>query len=449
MTLPNIDTLTQNALDHYLFPLARKDEMRSDGATIFVSAEGLEITDAAGKTYLDMMSTQTRASSLGYGQDRIAKAIYDQLVGLHYGGTFANVVDVTVNLAAKVAELAPGTLTASVFAGSGSEANEMSFKAAKQYHLLNGVKPRAHKIIARWNAYHGATMGALAATDYLGTRHITEPGVPGYSHIPAPYLYRTPFGMVASEVSEFCADYLEQQILHEGPEYVAAFVAEPVMQADGVQIPPEDYFARVRAICDTYEVLFIADEVITGFGRTGKWFAMEHWGIDGDIMSIGKAITAGYFPLGVSTVSTKVHDALSQYVHVQTYNGHPGGCAAALETIAMLEEGDLLTSAAENGAYFLERMQRLRELPIVGDVRGRGMWTCIDFTQDKKTKKPLEDGAVKSMVHRCLDMNVLVGEEGTAIELSPPFIATRDELDTCIDALEKAIIAEAKEQGLG
>ena len=132
MTLPNIDALTQDALDHYLFPLARKDDVRSDGANIFVAAEGLEITDAAGKTYLDMMSTQTRASSLGYGQDRIAKAIYDQLVGLHYGGTFANVVDVTVRLAAKIAELAPGTLTASVFAGSGSEANEMSFKAAKQ-----------------------------------------------------------------------------------------------------------------------------------------------------------------------------------------------------------------------------------------------------------------------------------------------------------------------------
>jgi len=181
MTLPNIDALTQDALDHYLFPLAQKDDIRTDGANIFVAAEGLEITDAAGKTYLDMMSTQTRASSLGYGQDRIAKAIYNQLVGLHYGGTFANLVDVTVHLATKIADLAPGSLTASVFAGSGSEANEMSFKAAKQYHLLKGEKPRAHKIIARWNAYHGATMGALAATDYLGTRHISEPGVPGYS----------------------------------------------------------------------------------------------------------------------------------------------------------------------------------------------------------------------------------------------------------------------------
>ena len=444
MTLPNIDALTKDALDHYLFPLAAKADMSAGGANIFVAAEGLEVTDASGKTYLDMMSTQTRASSLGYGQDRIAKAIYDQLVGIHYGGTVMNLVDVTVHLSAKIAELAPGTLTASVFAGSGSEANEMSFKAAKQYHLLNGKKPHAHKFIARWNAYHGATMGAIAATDYLGTRHVTEPGVPGYSHIPAPNLYRTPFGMDASEVSEFCTDYLEQQILHEGPEYVAAFIAEPVMQGDGVQVPPDDYFARVRAICDKYDVLFIADEVITGFGRTGKWFAMEHWGVEADIMSIGKAITAGYFPLGISTVSAKVHDALSRYIHVQTYNGHPGGCAAALETIAIVEEQDLLTKGTENGAYFLEQMQRLRELPIVGDVRGLGMWTCVDFTSDKKTKAPFKDGTVQAIANRMAELGVLGGEEGTAIEFAPAYTASREQLDQCVDVTEQAILEIAK-----
>jgi putrescine aminotransferase len=444
MTLANIDELTQKALDHYLFPLAAKEDMSAGGANIFVSADGLEITDAAGKTYLDMMSTQTRASSLGYNSERIAKAVYDQLVGLHYGGTVMNLADVTIEIAAKIAELAPGELTASVFAGSGSEANEMSIKAAKQYHRFKGVKPHAHKIIARWNAYHGATMGAIAATDYLGTRHITEPGVPGYSHIPAPNLYRTPFGMDASEVSEFCANYLEQQILHEGPEYVAAFIAEPVMQGDGVQVPPDDYFARVRAICDKYDVLLIADEVITGFGRTGKWFAMQHWGVDGDIMSTGKAITAGYFPLGVSTVSAEVHDMLSRYVHVQTYNGHPGGCAAALETIAILEEGDLIARGAESGSYFLDKMQRLRDLPIVGDVRGLGMWTCVDFTADKKTKAPFKDGTVQAIVNRMAELGVFGGEEGTAIEFAPAYTASREQLDHCVDITEQAILEISK-----
>ena len=247
MDAPNLDALTRDALDYYLFPLATKQDMRTDGPMIFSSAEGMEITDAGGKTYLDMMSTQTRASSLGYGQERIARAIYDQLMSLHYAGTFANVADTTIRLSAKIADLAPGSLTATVFAGSGSEANEMSIKLAKQYHAAKGDKPRAHKIISRWDSYHGATMGVIGSTDYLGTRAITEPGVPGFSRIPAPNLYRTPFGMDPSEVCDFCVDFLEQHIVHEGPETVAAFIAEPVMQGDGVQVPPDDYFPRVKA----------------------------------------------------------------------------------------------------------------------------------------------------------------------------------------------------------
>ena len=355
MEASNLDALTRDALDHYLFPLATKQDIRADGPTIFSSADGMEITDAAGKTYLDMMSTQTRASSLGYGQERIARAVYDQLMSLHYAGTFANVADVTVRLSARIADLAPGSLTATIFAGSGSEANEMSIKLAKQYHAAKGDKPRAHKIISRWNAYHGATMGVIGGTDYLGTRAITEPGVPGFSRIPAPNLYRTPFGMDPSEVCDFCVDFLEQHIVHEGPETVAAFIAEPVMQGDGVQVPPDDYFARVRAVCDKYDVLLIGDEVITGFGRTGRWFALEHWGVECDIMSTAKAITAGYFPLGASTASRKVIDALPVFNHVQTYNGHPGACAAALATIDILEGDNLIAQGAETGAYFLER----------------------------------------------------------------------------------------------
>ena len=195
MAASNLDALTRDALEYYLFPLASKQEVRAHGPMIFSSAEGMEITDAAGRTYLDMMSTQTRASSLGYGQERIARAIYDQLMSLHYAGTFANVADVTVRLSARIADLAPGSLTATIYAGSGSEANEMSIKLAKQYHAAKGVKPRAHKIVSRWNAYHGATMGVIGSTDYLGTRAITEPGVPGFSRVPAPNLYRTPFGM--------------------------------------------------------------------------------------------------------------------------------------------------------------------------------------------------------------------------------------------------------------
>ena len=449
MAASNLDALTRDALDFYLFPLVSKQDVRSDGPMIFTSAEGMEITDAGGKTYLDMMSSHTRASSLGYGQEPIARAIYDQLMQLHYAGTIANVVDVTVNLSAKMAELAPGSLTASVFAGSGSEANEMSIKLAKQYHIAKGDKPHAHKIISRWDSYHGATMGVIGCTDYLGTRAITEPGVPGYSRIPAPMLYRTPFGMDPSEVCDFCVDYLEQHIIHEGPETVAAFIAEPVMQGDGVQVPPDDYFARVKAVCDRYDVLFIGDEVITGFGRCGYWFALEHWGVECDIMSTAKAITAGYFPLGASTASRKVADALPAFTHIQTYNGHPGACAAALATIDILESDNLIEHGRETGAYFLDALQRLRDLPIVGDVRGLGMWTCIDFTVDKKTKAPFTDDTVKAITRRMADLGVLGGEEGTAIEFGPALVATREDVDRCVDVAEQAIREVMADRNLG
>ena len=449
MDLRNIDPVTREALDHYVFPLVSKTDVMGGDPIIFKSGKGMMMTDIMDQTYLDMLSTNTRASSLGFANEHIAKAIYDQMMELHYAGTFAHVADVTVHLAAKIAELAPGELTATSFGGSGSEANENSFKFAREYHIHKGDKPYARKIISRWDAYHGATMGAIGATDILGTRHITEPGVPGHHRIPAPFLYRTPFGMDASEVCDFCVDYLEQEILHEGPEYVAAFIAEPVMQGDGAQVPPDDYFAKVRAVCDKYDVLLIADEVITGFGRTGKWFAMEHWGVQADIMSTAKAITGGYAALGASTVTQQVADALPIFSHLQTYQGHPASCAAGLATIEYIEHNDLITASAENGAHFLDQMQRLRDLPIVGDIRGLGMWTCVDFTGDKKTKAPFKDGTVKNIVHRCRDMGVLIGEEGTAVEMSPPYIASRDELDTCVDTLEKAIIAEAKDKGLG
>ncbi len=449
MAASNLDALTRDALEYYLFPLASKHDIRTHGPMIFSKAEGLEITDASGKVYLDMMSCQTRAGSLGYGQERIARAIYDQLMTLHYAGTFANVADVTVRLAAKMASLAPGDLTATVYAGSGSEANEMSIKLAKQYHIAKGDKPRAHKIISRWNAYHGATMGAIGCTDYLGTRAVTEPGVPGYTRIPPPTLYRTPFGMDPSEVCDFCVDFLEQHILHEGPETVAAFIVEPLMQGDGVQVPPDDYFARVREVCDRYDVLLIGDEVITGFGRAGRWFALEHWGVVPDVMSTAKAITAGYFPLGCSTASRKVADVLPVFTHVQTYQGHPGACAAALETIDILESDNLIERGRENGAYFLAAMQRLRELSIVGDIRGLGMWTCIDFTVDKKTKAPFTDDTVKVITRRMADLGVLGGEEGTAIEFSPALTATREMLDRCVDIAEQAIREVSAARNLG
>jgi putrescine---pyruvate transaminase len=440
--------IKQTARDHYIFPLTTA-EARDEGMMLYTRGEGATLTDVDGNEYLDMMGSVTRATSLGYGQEEIARAVYNQLVGLHYVGTVGSQADVVIQLAAKLADLAPGQLGVSFFVGSGSEANEAAFKLAKQYHFYRGNKPRAHKIISRWNAYHGATMGAQAATDWLGTRHMSEPGVPGYSHIPAPTCYRCPFNLEYPTCNMLCAQYLDLQIQHEGPEFVAAFIAEPVMQAHGVQIPPPEYFPMVRDICKKYEVLFIGDEIITGFGRTGEWFALNHWDVEPDIMTVAKAMTSGYFPMGAMVTRPDIAQTLPQFLHVQTYNGHPAGAAAALANIGIYERDNLIARGKELGAYLLDAMKPLEKHPIVGQVRGLGMWLAVDFTSDKQTKAPFTDDTVKAIARRVRDLGVLVGAIGTAIEVAPPLTSTRQELDRLATVLDRAIGEIERERSLG
>jgi adenosylmethionine-8-amino-7-oxononanoate aminotransferase len=447
-TLSNIDELNRSAFDHCIFPLASMEDVRRDGPNIYVQGNGVELVDQRGRTYIDMMSSHTRANALGYGCEEIARAIYDQLVRVHYVGTADNFVEPAVRLAARLAKLAPGRLSHVMYVSGGSEAVEAALKLAKQYQIARG-KPRAHRIISRWNAYHGSTMGALSVTDWLGTRHISEPGVPGTTLIPGPTCYRNPFGMAYEAYGEFCAAYLEQQILHEGPEMVAAFIAEPVMQANGVQIPPPGYFQRVREICDRYGVLLIIDEVITGFGRTGAWFASEHFGIEPDIMTIAKAMTAGYSPMGAMIARKEIVEAIPIFRHVHTFSGHGGGAAAALATISIYERDSIVERARENGRYFLEQLRAaLGRSPIVGDVRGIGMWVAIDMTSDRKTKAPFADDTVKAVVRKMKSLGVLSCSIGTAFEMAPPLIAEREHLDRAVEVAAQAVSDVAKAGGL-
>jgi adenosylmethionine-8-amino-7-oxononanoate aminotransferase len=440
--------LVAEALEHCVFPLAPVEDIQRDGPTIYVRGDGVRLTDLAGREYLDMMSSHTRANSLGYGNAEIAAAVASQLEQLHYVGTVTNLAPPTIALAAKLAELAPGPLSKVVFVNDGSEAVEAAIKIAKQYHAHTG-KPRATKIISRWNAYHGATMGAIGATDWLGTRHIAEPGVPGYSLIPGPSRYRNPFGMEEEAYFAFCADYLERQIEHEGPDYVAAFIAEPIMQAHGVQVSSREYFARVREICDRYGVLLIIDEVITGFGRTGAWFASEHYGIEPDIMTMAKALTAGYVPMGAVIARAELIDALPVFRHVHTFSGHAGAAAAANTTIAIKERDGLIAKARENGAYLLDALHEyLDPHPIVGQVRGQGMWLAVDFTVDKETRAPFVDDTVRAIVRRMYEHGVIASPIGTAFELAPPLIATRADLDEAVQVAARAIDEIARERRL-
>lgn len=434
------EQLVEAAFAHCMFPLARTADVQKHGPSIYVEGEGTHLTDSDGRSYLDMMSTHTRAASLGYGNQEVARAVYEQLATLHYVGTVDNLTEPAIRLAEKIAELTPGRLSRVMYVSGGSEAVESAIKLAKQYHVHAGRKPRAHKIISRWNAYHGATMGALAATDWLDTRHISEPGVPGFSHIPGPSRYRNPFDMAEDEYEDFCATYLERQIQHEGPEYVAAFIAEPIMQAHGVQMPSARYFQRVREICDKYDVLFICDEVICGFGRTGKWFAIDHFGVEPDIMTMAKAMTGGYMPMGAVVTRPEIADTLPVFRHVLTFSGHAGAAAAALAVIGIKERDGLIDKAAADGEYFQVILKEaLLEKPIVGDVRGIGMWHAVDFTSDKATRVAFEDDTVKDVVRRMKVHGVIVSAIGNSFEIAPPLVSTRADLDHTAEVAALAI----------
>lgn len=440
--------LVASALEHCVFPLAPADDIARDGVRMWVKGDGVRVTDAGGREYLDMMSSHARANSLGYGNEEIADAVAAQLKTMHYAGTVNNMAPPTVQLADKLVELTPEGLSKVVFVSGGSEAVESAIKIAKQYQIHTG-KPRAYKIISRWNAYHGATMGALGATDWLGTRHISEPGVPGYSHIPGPMRYRNPFGMEESAYYAFCADYLENQILHEGPDLVAAFIAEPIMQAHGVNDGSTEYFARVREICDKYGVLLIVDEVITGFGRAGTWFASEQMDIKPDIMTMAKAMTAGYMPMGAVVARPELIDALPVYRHVHTYSGHAGAAAAANTVIAIKERENLIEYGKDMGEYMLDSLHEfLDPHPIVGDVRGKGMWLAVDFTADKETKAPFTDDTVKAVVARMYDHGVIASAIGTSFEIAPPLISTKADLDEAVRVAAQAINEIAVERKL-
>lgn len=431
------------ARDHYIWPQLTRAELDAGAPQLLKAGAGVRVRTADGSEYLDLMSTVSRASSLGYGEERIARAVYEQLRRLHYGGTAHSQAEVTIELAQRIAGLAPGDLTACVFVSSGSEANEVAFKLARFYHHARGTKPRAYKVIARWKDYHGAAGGATVASDWLGVRRPMEPGVPGFSRIPSPIAYRCPFGLAHDDCGEACAlrcaDYLEQQILHEGPELVSAFILEPIAQADGVQIPPPGYLRRVREICTKYDVVLIADEVITGFGRTGKWFSVDHWGIEPDIITMAKGITAGYVPLGAAIASREIRDALDGYPDIHTYGGHPAAAVAALTAIDIYEGDGLLERAAELGAHALETLRELDDLDAVGDVRGLGLWLAIDFTADPATREPLPKDTLKAIVDRTRELGVLVSNNGTAIELAPPLVISRADLDEGLGRFAQAV----------
>jgi adenosylmethionine-8-amino-7-oxononanoate aminotransferase len=345
------------------------------------------------------------------------------------------------------------------FTCGGAEANESAFKTARFYWKARG-KPDKVKIIARQNAYHGVTLQAMSATGMAPYWKMFEPRVPGFLHIQAPYPYRFEGAKPGETVGQAAARELEEAILREGPDTVAAFIAEPVIGGGGVIVPPDDYFPRVRDICTRHRVLFIADEVITGFCRTGQWFALTHWGVEPDIMSFAKAVTSGYQPLGGIVVSQDIFDAInsvpleSRWMHAYTYSGHPTCCAVGLANLDIMERERLWERAAAMGKRLHEGLLALqKELAAIGDVRGgKGLLCAAELVADRSTKAGFPpDQKVGARVRREMEKRGLVtrirsfpvpgGTVSEQIFLAPPLVITEAQVDRTLEAVRGAIQA--------
>ena len=429
-------------LEHLIHPLHRRTT--HEAGHVWVKGDGAVLVDADGKEYIDGLSGLWNVV-VGHGRKELAEAAAEQMEALAYCSGYAGSSNPrAIELAERLAGLTYSSINRFFFASGGGEASESSFKVARSYWKLKGY-PGKTKVISRQWGYHGVTLAAMSATGISSYWPLFEPRVPGFSHVPSPYPYRyeAPEGMSQGVAA---ANELEQAILREGPETVAMFLAEPVQGAGGVIVPQKDYFPRIREICDQYDVLLVADEVITGFGRTGRWFALEHWGVEPDMVQFAKAITSGYFPLGGVGVNDQIAEALDQsdspWMHAYTYSAHPVGCAVALRNLRILEEEDLPNQAAEKGAYLLDALRSsLADHPHVGDIRGKGLMCAVEFVKDKSTKAEFDpaDRVGTKLDSEAQNRGLFTRLRGDVFCLAPPFVTAREQLDRIVHILRESV----------
>jgi adenosylmethionine-8-amino-7-oxononanoate aminotransferase len=407
---------------------------------VWVRGHGAMLVDADGKEYIDGLSGLWNVA-LGHGRRELAEAAREQLETLGYASGYIGSSNLrAIELAERLARLTYPRINRFFFTSGGAEANESAIKVARAYWKLRG-QPTKTKVISRELGYHGTTLATMSATGISGYWPLFEPRVPGFIHIASPYPYRAGAagGSNAGGSATYgitIADELEKAILREGADTVAMFLAEPVLGVGGVIVPPDDYFPRIRAICDTYDVLFAADEVITGFGRTGRWFGLEHWAVAPDIVQFAKAITSGYFPFGGIGTSDAIAHVLDEapvpWMHAYTYSAHPVGCAVALRTLQIIEDENLVAEASRKGTRLIEALRAsLGQHPHVGEIRGKGFMCAIEFVKDRDTGIPFApEEQVGVRIHAEAQARGLFSRvRGDVFVLAPPFVILDDLLD--------------------
>ncbi len=458
MITNHMPTAELQALDaaHHLHPFTTGDEINAKGARVITRANGSTLTDSDGNEFLDAMAGLW-CVNLGYGRNELAEAAARQMKELPYYNTFFQTTHVPViALAARIAELTPGDLNHTFFASSGSEANDTNIRLVRTYWAQKG-KPSKKTIIARKNGYHGSSMGS-ASLGGMSAMH-AQGGLPiaDIHHIDQPHWYAEGGDTSPEEFGLQRAQLLEKAINDIGEDNVAAFIAEPVQGAGGVVIPPATYWPEIQRICDKYEILLIADEVICGFGRTGKWFGSETFGIRPDIMTIAKGLSSGYMPIGGSVVSDEVASVINQceFSHGYTYSGHPVACAVALENLRILdEEGIVARVGTETAPYLKQKWEGLADHPLVGEAPIVGMMGSIALTPHKESRAMFAaDAGTAGVIGRdaCFANGLIMRHVGDRMVISPPLVITKDEIDTLADRAWKALDAthaRLKEEGL-
>jgi adenosylmethionine-8-amino-7-oxononanoate aminotransferase len=417
----------------------------SDEELLVERAEGVWLWTQRGKKLMDAFAGLA-VVNVGHGRREIAEAVAEQTVKLAYYPTtrqFSN--RPAAELAARLAALTPGDLRYTMFAVSGSEANERSMQMARHYWLAKG-QPGKYKVVSLQGGYHGATTATLAVCGIPQMAEAYAPlQVPGFVKVAPPHPFRDRGAGTDAELVERRAAELREAIVREGPETVSAVLLEPILSSGGFIIPPIGWLKAVRAVCDELDVLMIADEVITGFGRTGRWFACEHEGVVPDLMSVAKGITSGYVPLSASIARQRLADAFpagttSENVHPNTYAAHPVACAAALANLLIMEKDGLVANAEAMGARLLDRVRsEVGRSAIVGEVRGRGLMVCVDFVEPDGSGRALAANRVAEIDRKTWERGVIAYARGTVVRLAPPLCITREEVDHLAGVVAESI----------
>ena len=442
--------LKENNARQLWHPMGHPGDMQANPPKIIKNASGVRITDIDGHCTVDAVGGLW-CVNLGYSNDVVKQAITDQLQDLPYYSAFAGCSNPSAIEAAYAVQefFAEDGIGRVFFTAGGSDSVETCLRLARQYHRLRGAPTRT-KFLSLKKGYHGTHFGGASVNGNNRFRTKYEPLLPGCFHLPSPYPYRNPFNETdPARLAQNIAQAMEDEIVFQGPETIAAFIMEPIQGAGGVIVPHETFMPLMREICDRYGILLISDEVITGFGRTGDWSGARHWGVRPDMMSTAKGITSGYFPVGAALIADHVAEIFEKsddegaFYHGYTYSAHPVGAAAVVATLAETQRLDLKTNAAARGAQLYEGVLRLQEKHgIIGDVRGgHGLMTGIEIVTDRASKTPM-DGATMARIHQATyEAGAMVRLGMHNVLMSPPLTISADEIDVIVNALDKGFTA--------